>query len=414
MRAVYLVRHGQPEMPDVRRLCTGRLDLPLSQEGERQAEALGQYFRPLFCVGPSGTAKIQSPLSDSRIPSAPAVKVISSPLERCRGTAAKISSGYAVMDDFLEVDMGEWTGRSFEDIQKLWPDIYDARGKDMINTAPPGGESLKQCQARALNGLKKALADYPGSGLVIVAHDGLNRMLASGLSGNGPDGTIPTGSIIRLLLGDDTGGGSAYVSDGSAKAEPSESPGISPAGPSAGNTGSNNRICLFGSAQMPEELPAVIPDESTCLMLLKEAGQTPAVTAHCRAVADQAMRICEALENSGISLNAPLVYSGAMLHDIMKGRRHHAAAGAGWLFEKGYASTAALVGDHMFLPGGTEELINEKTVVFLADKLIKETSRVTLEERYFAAPAPEKMPYVQAHYEQAKHLMETYKKYIDI
>ena len=48
------------------------------------------------------------------------------------------------------------------------------------------------------------------------------------------------------------------------------------------------------------------------------------------------------------------------------------------------------------------------------DKLIKETSRMTLEERYLADPAPEKMPYVKAHYDQAKRLIETYKKYINI
>ena len=94
----------------------------------------------------------------------------------------------------------------------------------------------------------------------------------------------------------------------------------------------------------------------------------------------------------------------------MKGRKHHAAAGAEWLFEKGYASTAAVVGDHMFLTGGEEELINEKTVVFLADKLVKETSRVTLEERYLADPAPEKQHYVQAHYEQARRLLENFKR----
>ena len=355
MRAVYLVRHGQPERTDVRHLCVGRLDLPLSQEGRQQAKALGDHFRPLLCAGTS-------------------VKVISSPLSRCRDTAAEISPGYTVMDDFLEVDMGQWTGRSFDDIQKVWPDLYDARGKDMVNTAPPGGESLRQCQDRALKGLKKALACCPGSDLIIVAHGGLIRMLAAGLSGNGPDDAPPTGSIVSLLLGDDPGQALSKL-----------------------------------SAKTPEELPPVIPDEKACLELLKEAGTSPATAAHCRAVADMALKICKALDKAGISLNVPLIYSGAMLHDIMKGREHHAAAGAKWLFEKGYASTAAVVGDHMFLSAGCEELINEKTVVFLADKLIKETSRATLEERYLDDPAPEKKPYAQAHYEQAKRLLDTFK-----
>ena len=46
-----------------------------------------------------------------------------------------------------------------------------------------------------------------------------------------------------------------------------------------------------------------------------------------------------------------------------------------------------------------EELIYEKTVVFLADKLIKATSRATLEERYLDDPAPEVL--VAAHSQSA-------------
>ena len=365
MRAVYLVRHGQPEKPDITRLCVGRLDLPLSHEGKQQAKALGDYFRPLLCAGES-------------------VKVISSPLARCRNTAAEIFPDHAVMDDFLEVDMGQWTGRSFDDIQKIWPDIYEARGKDILNTAPPGGESMIQCRTRAIEGLQKALSVFPESDLIIVAHEGLIRMLVSGLSEIGPGISVPTGSIVRLLLGD---------------------------GRDQDLSQSSTAISLeagVSSAKMPEELPPAIPDEKTCMELLEEAGTLPTAAAHCRAVADMAFKICEALERSGINLNIPLVNAGALLHDIMKGRKHHAAAGAEWLFEKGYASTAAVVGDHMFLTGG-EELINEKTVVFLADKLVKETYRVTLEERYLADPAPEKQPYVQTHYEQAKRLLEIFK-----
>ncbi len=379
MRAVYLVRHGQPEKPAIKHLCVGRLDLPLSQEGKQQARSLGSYFGPLLCAGQS-------------------VKVISSPLERCRDTASAISPVFEVMDDFLEVDMGEWTGRSFEDIKKIWPEIYEARGKDMINTVPPGGESLKQCGERALMGLRKALESCPGSDLIIAAHDGLMRMLYAGLTGSEPDISVPTGSIIRLLLFDAP---DRYLPQSSA-------------GSSTHFADPGKAVWLYDHAKMPDELPPVIPDEQTCLELLKEAETPPAAAAHCRAVADMAMKMCGSLENTGINLNAPLVYAGAMLHDIMKGRKHHAAAGAEWLFDKGYASVASVVGDHMFLSEETEELINEKTVVFLADKLIKETSRVTLEERYLADPSPEKKPYAKAHYEQAKHLIAAYKKYINI
>ena len=44
MRTIYLIRHGKPEFPDERKYCIGRTDLPLSEEGRTQIQALGETF----------------------------------------------------------------------------------------------------------------------------------------------------------------------------------------------------------------------------------------------------------------------------------------------------------------------------------------------------------------------------------
>ena len=66
MRTIYLIRHGKPEFPDERKYCIGRTDLPLSEEGRTQIRALGETF------------------AGRRIE-----KIYTSPLKRCRESAAK-------------------------------------------------------------------------------------------------------------------------------------------------------------------------------------------------------------------------------------------------------------------------------------------------------------------------------------
>ena len=44
MRTLYLVRHGMPAFPGEKKQCIGWTDLPLSPEGRRQMEALGEDF----------------------------------------------------------------------------------------------------------------------------------------------------------------------------------------------------------------------------------------------------------------------------------------------------------------------------------------------------------------------------------
>ena len=42
MRKLYLIRHGRPDIPQGKRLCLGRTDIPLGPLGRMQACLLGQ------------------------------------------------------------------------------------------------------------------------------------------------------------------------------------------------------------------------------------------------------------------------------------------------------------------------------------------------------------------------------------
>ena len=93
-----------------------------------------------------------------------------------------------------------------------------------------------------------------------------------------------------------------------------------------------------------------------------------------------AQRLCA----SGVAVDLELARAAALVHDIAKGRRRHAEAGAALLRDFGFPEVAAPVSRHMnFAFDGSR--LDESAIVYLSDKLVQGEARVALETRF--APA---------------------------
>jgi|SRR5208337_5271421 len=135
-----------------------------------------------------------------------------------------------------------------------------------------------------------------------------------------------------------------------------------------------------------------------CIALLKEAGCSPKVIAHCRAVCT-----CAEEYARGCALADPaLVMTGALLHDIGRGSTHaidHAQRGADLLREKGFPEQvvrivechtgAGLTADECTLlglaPRDCMPRTVEEKIVTHADNLIAGSMRVTIDESIASA-----------------------------
>ena len=122
---ILFVRHGETEANRAR-LALGRADPPLTARGRAQADALARR------------------LADSG-----AIRVLSSPLERARATAAEIAGALAlpVEEDarLVELDYGEWDVRSFSE----FPPEDLERWRTDASFAPPGGANDASVRHRA-------------------------------------------------------------------------------------------------------------------------------------------------------------------------------------------------------------------------------------------------------------------------
>jgi broad specificity phosphatase PhoE/ribonuclease HI len=142
-----LLRHGQTPLSDERRFA-GRADIPLTETGLRQAEAVAQRLAARGGID----------------------AIVTSPLRRARDTADAVASATGapvrVDDAWMELDFGEWEGLSYAEAAERWPAEMAAWLKDSV-VAPPGGESIAAATRRVLPALGRVLEQPPATVLVV-------------------------------------------------------------------------------------------------------------------------------------------------------------------------------------------------------------------------------------------------------
>lgn len=124
-----------------------------------------------------------------------------------------------------------------------------------------------------------------------------------------------------------------------------------------------------------------IPSVELCEKIQNYFNMTDNVKRHCGMVAHVALDLCGKLSEKGINLNKDIVAAAAMLHDIAKGNSMHEKVGAMWLKDMGYTEIAEIVEEHMELET-ISDVLTEKEVVFLADKMVKGDKIISIDERF--------------------------------
>lgn len=174
MSEVVLVRHGETEWSKAGR-HTGRTDVPLTEEGRRQAEHLkGQLARRSFSL------------------------VLTSPLSRARETCQLAGLGERAesCSDLLEWDYGKYEGVTTGEIRRARP------GWTVFAGGAPGGETAAQVGQRVDRVIARVRTS-PGD-VALFAHAHVLRVLAARWLGLEPEGgrffALATASVSVLGL----------------------------------------------------------------------------------------------------------------------------------------------------------------------------------------------------------------------
>ena len=160
---VLLVRHGQTNS-NVTGFYMGRSDEDLDEVGYTQARRLS-----------------------SRLSGWPVASVYTSPLRRAYTTAAILAEPHLlelnVLDDLIELGLGDWQGLHMDEIKRRWPDVWQQSRIDPSEVTMPNGESFRQVTERAVRVFESVVGSNPGKQVVMVTHEVVVKVIVAHVLG---------------------------------------------------------------------------------------------------------------------------------------------------------------------------------------------------------------------------------------
>lgn len=165
MAHLYIIRHGETLWNREDRF-QGSTDIPLSDRGRAQARRVADYLadKPLDAI-------YSSPLSRA--------------LDTARAVAEKVGLEVQIVDDLQEINVGQWSGKTWAEIEDIWPELKRKWIENpLLSGPPPGGEDYNDFRRRcvdALDGIAAAHAD--SDQVAVVCHGGVIRAVLTILLG---------------------------------------------------------------------------------------------------------------------------------------------------------------------------------------------------------------------------------------
>ena len=154
---IYLVRHGQVEGHEEKRY-NGHVNVPLTQLGREQSERVCNSLVDL-----------------------PLDAVYSSDLDRSRHCAELIAATHNLTvnahESLRELNIGDWEGRTWAELQEAYPEDWQARLRDLVSFQVPGGESLQDAADRIRPTIQMSIENHPDADVALVAHGGTTRII---------------------------------------------------------------------------------------------------------------------------------------------------------------------------------------------------------------------------------------------
>lgn len=188
-----LLRHGETALtPEKRFSGSGGSDPELSTTGRDQAERIAQS------LAARGTIE----------------EIVSSPLRRCRETAAAVAARLGlevrIEDGLRETDFGAWEGLTFAEVRERYGPDLDAWLASAKAAPTGGGESFAEVARRVATTRDHLTARYTGRTVLLVTHVTPIKTLVRLALGAPPE------ALFRMELSAASVSAVAYYADGNA------------------------------------------------------------------------------------------------------------------------------------------------------------------------------------------------------
>jgi probable phosphomutase (TIGR03848 family) len=185
MTTIFLIRHGLTAATGTR-LYGQTAGFHLDARGRAQAEGLATRLAPVRLTA-----------------------IYSSPLERCVETVEPLAAAQRLpvvsRDELIEMDAGEWTGRTLNSLRrtKRWSEVQRSPSTFRF----PGGEGFAEAQVRVVAEIERIARRHRRGRVAVATHGDIVRILLAHLAGTPLDEfqrtVIATASVSVVHLGSD-------------------------------------------------------------------------------------------------------------------------------------------------------------------------------------------------------------------
>ena len=128
-------------------------------------------------VGLSEKGRVEAATQARRLASEKIEAIYSSPMQRTRETAEIVAERFRLpiqyREDVIEIDYGEWTGLTFDQIRQ--DERWQLWSRSRSIAAVPSGESWRQVHERVVGALLDLQKSHPSGSVVVVSHGDVIR-----------------------------------------------------------------------------------------------------------------------------------------------------------------------------------------------------------------------------------------------
>ncbi len=197
---ILIIRHGE-SVANLEKFFAGQSNIQLTETGKKQAWFAANSLKDLHID-----------------------RVFSSTLDRAYDTALPFAEDRGLevkrIHEFIERDCGDWTGKSFEDVARLYPDERRLWQEDYINLKmTSSSESSRDVIKRIGNAVDKLAEENEGMTILVASHGGVIKALPYYYSDNKTDELfnatpVPTNcSITEVVFENGVGRVERYSDD---------------------------------------------------------------------------------------------------------------------------------------------------------------------------------------------------------
>ena len=164
MGLIIFLRHGQAKNNTERVLAGRTPGVPLTEKGVDQSEQAAKFLEEMNIS-----------------------TIYSSPIERAKNTAEiigkHISIDVRIDDRLIELDMGKFTGRPYDEIFSSHGNVFMKFYRGELEIAHNGVETFEQVKRRILDIVDHVIENHPDENVVLVTHmDPIKAMLSTVVS----------------------------------------------------------------------------------------------------------------------------------------------------------------------------------------------------------------------------------------